>query len=57
MPWKTAARAGFLLAGIFDESAAGEQDAIQTLADWYFVEPVNWDVLFQQKKPGNTHEI
>ena len=54
---KTAARAGFLLAGIFDESAAGEQDAIQTLADWYFVEPVNWDVLFQQKKPGNTHEI
>lgn len=54
---KTAARAGFLLAGIFDESAAGEQDAIQTLADWYFVETVNWDVLFQQKKPGNTHEI
>src|SRR5699024_5900823 len=29
---KTAARAGFLLAGIFDESAAGDQDAVKTLA-------------------------
>ena len=54
---KTAARAGFLLAGIFDESAAGEQEEIQALADWYFVAPANWNALFQQKKPGNTYEI
>ena len=54
---KTAARAGFLLAGIFDESAAGEQEEIQALADWYFVAPANWNALFQQKKPGNTDEI
>ena len=39
---KTAKKEGFLVAAVFDESAAGEKEEIQQLADWYVQTPEEW---------------
>ena len=43
---KTAKKEGFLVAAVFDESAAGEKEEIQQLADWYVQTPEEWQWPF-----------
>lgn len=43
---KTAKKEGFLVAAVFDESAAGETEEIQQLADWYVQTPEEWQWPF-----------
>lgn len=39
---RTAQKAGFPVAAVFDESARGETTEIQHLADWYAKSPADW---------------
>lgn len=43
---KTAKKEGFLVAAVFDESAAGETEEIRQLADWYVQTPEEWQWPF-----------
>ena len=43
---KTAKKEGFLVAAVFDESAAEETEEIRQLADWYVQTPEEWQWPF-----------
>lgn len=44
---KTAKKEGFLVAAVFDESAAEETEEIRQLADWYVQTPEEWQWPFE----------
>lgn len=40
---RTAKKAGFQVVGVFDASAAGDKDALKSLADWYVTDLSQWE--------------